>query len=244
VRVANSSTNTTIKGGHRSQRRSCDVVLPGTRSPRDPARSLSPGGHGLSREQVEQVQRDRLIDAIVQVVADKGYDGATVKAIAHRAGVGLNTFYALYRTKEELFLEAYDRGVPTLFEQVHLAFEKGGNSWEKRIEEGISAFTTILSANPGFARFFTVEGTRAGPVVRDRIDEMFESSFAVFGSEGSLAASVDRDRLGMLPFVIGGIYTRVHLWVRSGRVDRLAELAPELTQFVVAVFRSEPKSHA
>ncbi|MFZ0667136.1 MAG: TetR/AcrR family transcriptional regulator [Acidimicrobiales bacterium] len=230
---------TATKGEARPRTATCDVVLPGTRSPRDPARSLPPGGHGLSREHVAEVQRDRLVDAIVQVVADKGYDGATVKAIVHQAGVGLNTFYEHFRSKEDLFLAAYDRGVPTLLESVYSAFEQGGADWEARVEAGISAFMTILSANPGFARFFTVEGTRAGPVVRDRIDEVFENSFAVFGAEGSLVESVNRDRLGMLPFVIGGIYTRVHLWVRSGRTDRLPELAPQLTQFVIAVFRSE-----
>jgi AcrR family transcriptional regulator len=227
-------------GNRGTKRRSaCDVVLPGTRAPRDPDRALPPGGHGLPRAYVAEVQRDRLIDAIVQVVAEQGYDRATIKSIAQRAGVGLNTFYAHYRSKEELFLAAYDRGVPMLFDRVHAAFTQGDVDWTKRIEAGISIFMTILAANPDFARFFTVEGTRAGSVVRDRIDEVFENSFALFGSEGPLIEAIDRDRLGMLPFAIGGIYTRVHLWVRSGRVDRLAELAPELTQFVVAVLQSQ-----
>src|SRR5580658_508353 len=109
---------TAAREGTRSRTTASDVVLPGTRSPRDPARSLPPGGHGLSREHVAEVQRDRLVDAIVQVVADKGYDGATVKAIVHQAGVGLNTFYEHFRSKEDLFLAAYDRGVPTLLESV------------------------------------------------------------------------------------------------------------------------------
>jgi AcrR family transcriptional regulator len=232
---------TAAKGGTRPRANVSDVVLPGTRSPRDPARSLPPGGHGLSREHVAEVQQERLIDAVVQVVADKGYDGATVKAIAQQAGVGLNTFYAHYRSKEELFLAAYDRGVPTLLERVYSEFAGGGNGWEQKVEAGIWAFVTILSANPGFARFFTVEGTRAGSVVRDRIDEVFENSFAVFGPGDRRVENIERERLGMVPFVIGGIYTRVHLWVRSGRTDRLAELAPELTRFVIAVFKSEAR---
>ena len=94
------------------------TVLPGTRSPLDPSRALKVGGHGLPREHVRQVQRDRLIDGFVQVVVEEGYDRAGIKAICRRAGVAFNTFYEYFETKEELFLIAYDAGVTILFDRV------------------------------------------------------------------------------------------------------------------------------
>jgi len=39
---------------------------------------LKVGGHGQPRKYVRQVQRDRLIDGFVQVVAEDGYDAAGI----------------------------------------------------------------------------------------------------------------------------------------------------------------------
>jgi AcrR family transcriptional regulator len=217
------------------------VVLPGTRSPLDPSRALKVGGHGQPREHVRQVQRDRLIDGFVQVVAEEGYDSAGIKSICRRAGVAFNTFYEYFSTKEELFLVAYDAGVKVLFDRVGEAYLAGDVSWEDRVEAGIGEFLQILVDNQPFARFFAIEAVKVGPNAMKRVDEDFERSFAMF-SEATPAAGLAMQVSDLVPLVIGGIYARVYTYIRANNFDRLPELRPVLVEFALALFSGSRSS--
>jgi AcrR family transcriptional regulator len=48
--------------------------------------------------------RDRLGDALIELLKDKGFDAFTVQDVLDRAQVARSTFYAHYRGKEDLFL--------------------------------------------------------------------------------------------------------------------------------------------
>jgi AcrR family transcriptional regulator len=69
---------------------------------------LPRGPHGLTREEVQASQRQRLLDAVLDVVGEYGYAAATVADITTAAGVSRTTFYEQFRNKLDAFLTAYD----------------------------------------------------------------------------------------------------------------------------------------
>jgi AcrR family transcriptional regulator len=69
---------------------------------------LPRGPHGLSREQVEASQRQRILDAVLDVVGERGYAATTVADVTTAAGVSRTTFYEQFRNKLDAFLIAYD----------------------------------------------------------------------------------------------------------------------------------------
>ena len=69
---------------------------------------LPKGPHGLSREQVQASQRQRILDAVLDVVGEHGYAAATVAHVTRAAGISRTTFYEQFRNKQEAFLIAYD----------------------------------------------------------------------------------------------------------------------------------------
>jgi AcrR family transcriptional regulator len=69
---------------------------------------LPRGPHGLTREQVQGSQRQRILDAVLDVVGEHGYAAATVADITTAAGVSRTTFYEQFRNKLDAFLTAYD----------------------------------------------------------------------------------------------------------------------------------------
>jgi len=71
----------------------------GTRLPRGP--------HQLSAEEVEADQRLRLLSAITQLAATKGYCATPVADLIQLAGVSRRTFYALFPNREELLKAAF-----------------------------------------------------------------------------------------------------------------------------------------
>ena len=48
--------------------------------------------------------RERLLAAAREIVEEEGYGGASVMAIAERAGVASGTLYRHFSSKEELFV--------------------------------------------------------------------------------------------------------------------------------------------
>jgi AcrR family transcriptional regulator len=52
--------------------------------------------------------RERLGDALVELIHEKAFDAITVQDVLDRAGVSRSTFYAHYRDKEDLFLSDVD----------------------------------------------------------------------------------------------------------------------------------------
>lgn len=59
--------------------------------------------------------RDRLIEAAGEIFGDQGYDGATVREITRRAKVNLAAINYYFRDKEELYLEALNHAMRTIF---------------------------------------------------------------------------------------------------------------------------------
>ena len=60
-----------------------------------------------SNDKDRRVRRTRnaLIDALLELIAERGYDRTTVQDILDRANVGRSTFYTHFYNKEDLFLE-------------------------------------------------------------------------------------------------------------------------------------------
>ncbi|WP_183407768.1 TetR/AcrR family transcriptional regulator [Nocardioides marmoriginsengisoli] len=212
------------------------VVLPGYYSARDPSRALAVGPHGLPREHVAQVQRERLIDAFVQVVAERGYESAGVKAICKRAGVAYTTFYDQFESKDQLFLAAYDAGIAALFTAARdAAMAADRTSAKATVLAAIGTILQALADNPRFARFFAIEIHKAGPEAQERVDETFEKAFRLYAISG-LSAPIRMSLEDAGPLVIGGAYTRIYFYIRNGRTAELPDLLEVLASFVVFDF--------
>ncbi len=166
------------------------------------ARPLPRGPHRLAREEVLASQRGRMLDAMAEVVALRGYSAATVADVVDRAGVSRKTFYEHFRDKEECFLAAYDAGVEILMATMRDAGDD--------VRSRIGAFLRTLAAEPAFARTFVIEIGAAGPRAlrrRQAVHEAFATmigtapeALACVGATNELVArEVSRDRFAQLP---------------------------------------------
>ena len=114
-----------------------------------------------------QDQRARLLAAITDVVADKGYAAATVADVVRAAGVSRTTFYEQFSSKEACFLEAYERGVERLLEDVRDAVHATDGGWRTQLRAGVRAYLRGLAAEPRFTRTYLLEIHAAGQAALD-----------------------------------------------------------------------------
>jgi AcrR family transcriptional regulator len=128
------------------------------------SRRLPRGRHGLSRATVVRSQRERLLRAMAETMAARGYARTSVADVLRAAGVSRETFYEQFTSKEDCFLAAYDAAAGLLLAEIPRP--GAGAPVADRLEafeRGIGAYLDALAAEPEFARLFLVEVYAAGP---------------------------------------------------------------------------------
>lgn len=125
-----------------------------------------PGGHhGLSREQVAESQRERLLAAVVTVVAARGYRGATVTGIVKEASVSSRVFYEFFDDKEDAFRTAFDVVVTHLEDLLAAAADEHPGDWPRQTIDVLAELTRFFAAEPELARFCLLEPATATPEI-------------------------------------------------------------------------------
>jgi AcrR family transcriptional regulator len=160
--------------------------------------------HRLSREDVARSQRGRILRAVAESVAAKGYAATSVADVIARAGVSRSTFYELYDGKESAFLDAYS-GIEIVQRQLLESFRAGETPLEM-VRGAVRAHLAALAAEPAFAWMFFVEAVAAGPRILARRREATEAFLGVLTTMVELARQRDAaiplpDRPLLLAFV-------------------------------------------
>ena len=195
-----------------------------------------PGGHhGLSRAQIAESQRERLLAAIAQEVAANGYRATTITAVSKLASVSTRDFYGLFESKEECFLAAFDAVLDHL-EQVLTDAAAEEPDWPHQVIAALRAALDFFAAEPALARLCLIEPVSATPAIAIRFRE------AVLACVPALARGrAALDDSSSLPqrtddSLIGGVVTLATRAVLAGRTERLPELLPDLVEFTLGAY--------
>jgi AcrR family transcriptional regulator len=194
-----------------------------------------PGGHhGLSPQQVADSQRERLLAAIVTVVAAKGYRSATVTGIVKEASVSSRAFYEFYDDKEEALLAAFEVVLTHLEELLVEAAAEHPGDWPRQTVAVLSDLTRFLDAEPELARFCLLVPATASPEIIIHFRQsllrgvpFLERGRAERADGPSLPASTEDS-------IIGGLLSLSTRAVTVG--SPLGEILPELAEFALAPY--------
>jgi AcrR family transcriptional regulator len=146
-------------------------------------RSLVASHPDVSPHLTASAQRAKLVEAMVQAVAEKGYAAATVADAVRLARVSRGTFYELFASKEACFADAYRLGVDVLEARVADA-ALPHEDWREQLRAGLRAWLETLAAEPRFARVYLLEAY-AIPHEREAALRRFAKRYgASFGLSG------------------------------------------------------------
>jgi AcrR family transcriptional regulator len=107
------------------------------------------------------VQRARIVQAMVDVVAERGFAGTTVRLVTTRAGVSSRTFYECFDGLEDCFSEVLDLGLARAFELITQAFAQE-DDWQNGVRAALASILAFFDSEPRLARVWFVETMAAG----------------------------------------------------------------------------------
>ena len=196
---------------------------------------LPRGRHGLSRQFVAENQRERIIHAMVEAVAEQGYGEVAVADVIGRAGVSRKTFYENFKSKEDCFLTAYDALIGRLSSAGADAYREA-ERWTDGIRAVLRTTLETFSQDPALARVVLVEILAAGPRALERYDRAMHRVLPMLeaGREQSEHGPELPDKLA--EEILGGVIQTLYMRVLEDQTSTLEDSLGELLYFMLVPF--------
>ena len=203
--------------------------------PRPPARhEQRPGqraGASGMHHSTPPTQRERLIDATIELAAREGLAGLSIAQITGQAGVSSATFYELFSDKEDCALAAFRTSTRCVLERMRPIEADSLESFEQWREQATAALGRMIDAvcsDTAAAWLLFVESLAGGPRVREErraVTSVFQERAERFlFSPAPVGVTLDLPAIAM----IGGIRTIVSRHLRASAEDQLPDLLEDL----------------
>ena len=185
-------------------------------------------------------QRERILDAVAQLSATKGYGAFTIRDIAEVAAVSLDAFYSHFEGKEDAFLVAYEVGHGKALALVEQAYQ-AAPSWALGVKAAIDALFDFLASEPTFAHLALVDALIATPRSAAHARKGF-GGYAEMLIPGIKQAPRRATPAVIVEAIAGGIFELCLTYTLKGRVAELPALLDRTTYFALAPFIGKQKA--
>jgi AcrR family transcriptional regulator len=195
-----------------------------------------PGGHhGLSREQILESQRERLLAAMAHEVAIRGYRRTTITQVVKFASVSTRDFYELFDGKEECFLAAFDAVGNHLTDLISTAAASEPD-WPHQVIAALRSALDFFAAEPDLARLCLLESVSATPTIAIRFREAVLACVPALASGRSELVDPDAVLPETESSIIGGAVSLATRSIIAGEAEKLPDLLPDLVDFTLSPY--------
>jgi AcrR family transcriptional regulator len=198
-------------------------------------------GLAFSREPAIDQRRARILQTMVEVVAERGYAGVSVELVAERARVGRDTFHGLFPDLASCFDVVLDIGLSRALEMIGAAFECE-RSWLTGTRTALASLLGFLDSEPLLARVWLVESLTAGPTALERrernLTRLRERVLALWPepeAKGPPPLAVE----GLVGSVLGVMHTHLVMQEAGPLIELLGPLMGMIVRPYLGVERAE-----
>jgi AcrR family transcriptional regulator len=199
-------------------------------------RILPRGRHKLDPQLVLASQRQRLLEAITELVAARGYPDVTIRDIVTRAGTAKRTFYDHFADKLQCFLAALDVITDTLVAASARLFAVSGTV-RQRCEHSLRGYLELLASMPNTAKVFYLEAIAAGPeAVTRRHDVHLKFARNIIALSRTAALQGEGRELTELHAlaVVGALHQLIYGQLHQHGPDSLLAISDDVVPLAVA----------
>ncbi len=177
-----------------------------------------------ARDRKGAERRAAIMEAAIEVFADRGFHGARISDVAEKASVASGTIYLYFRNKEELLISVFEEKMGLLLDGIGNEL-RGVTDPEERIRRFARWHFLQLRENRAAARVLQIELRLSSRFLTDYRPEKLWAYLNVFGQTVRDGISSGHFRSDIDPFVgmwafFGALDEIAMQWVLSRRPDR------------------------
>ncbi len=182
--------------------------------------------------------REKILVAMAEAVAKRGYQGTTVEHIVKRAGVARNTFYESFKNREACLLAGFEEALAEVSERATVAAAKE-TEWPLQVRAALAVLLDWVAENPALARTCLVESMTVGPEALERYEKVLQG-YAPLLAQGRAGTEGPEELPDMLEdLIVGGIVWMIHQRLLRGEADRVPALLPTMLEFALTPYLGE-----
>lgn len=187
--------------------------------------------NGAVRERLADLQRARIVSAMVDVAAQRGAGSVTVAHVVERSGVSRRTFYENFEDREHCLLASFERALTLTSQRVIPAYESE-NGWSGRIRAGLITFLAFCDQEPSLARMLVCESQASGPRVAQRRADILERLTRIV-DQGRKEGKAENLSPLAAEGTIGGLLAVIQARLTEAKRKPLISLTNELMSMIV-----------
>lgn len=202
---------------------------------------LPAGRADLPEPLIAHSQRERILTAMAETCASKGYGATTIADICEPAGVSRATFYELFKDKEDCLQASMELSLADAMGRIVEVYSPD-KPWATMVRDAAATFLELLATRPDFARMALIEAPAAG----GRAFEMYASGKRVLQAlldrgrndpieEQAIPSSAGRGALAAAESLIVG-------QILAGNTERLPELLPDIVYIVTIPYLGQDEA--
>jgi AcrR family transcriptional regulator len=164
-------------------------------------------------------QRRRIREGLLEIIAEQGYAGLTVRQLAGRAGVSTRSFYQHYPNKEACFLAAHQNVTRRVLQGVEAA-RLNADRADRRLALAVDAIVGEWASDPRAARLMLLDAYAAGA------SSLKQARLASRSIEARIGECLDYgpEGAGLEPLAAEAVVAGIVSAVRSCLLDDQADL--------------------
>jgi len=182
--------------------------------------------------------RERLLEAVLLVSGERGYEHISVQDVIERAGTSRATFYKHFGDKEDCFAQAYREAANWLYRRL-TGLAKRQSTWREGLRVALAELLEVCARQTALARALIVEPHAAGGTALAEHDLVMERLSGAIDSARREISSRQAPPPVTATFMVGAIETLVRAKLMSDEPETAPEMLPGLLHFVVMQFYGE-----
>jgi AcrR family transcriptional regulator len=196
----------------------------------------------VTRSSAHADQRRRILRAVGELVAERGYADVTVELIVKRARVSFKTFYKHFAGKQECFVALFEAAVANTEKTIRRRLAAETGPWSDQVVLALRTLIEEIVSDPVIARAVIVESPTAGPAITDRYERATKALVPLFreGRElnprGSELPDTIEDTLA------GSVFWSAYQRLIVGEADELAAYLPVLLELVLRTYLGQAEA--
>lgn len=200
-----------------------------------------PSARRVSRED----KRRRIVDAAVEVFAEKGFFGARVSEIAEAAGVADGTIYLYFKSKDDILIAIFEEKMAEILVRFHALLAEHDEP-EAKMRRYVNEHLRLVAEQPRLMQVLTVELRQSARFMKEYSPQAFGKYLALVGGILEEGQKKGQFRRGLDPAVFrralfGAIDELAREWVLRGSRDaghpNLESVGEQLGDFIIRGLR-------
>lgn len=186
-------------------------------------------------------ERDRVLQAVTALCAERGYEETTVDDVIERAGVSIGELEVMFADKVEMVVTAIDAVIGETVTAISSSYSADRSEWDSALL-GIKAILEMMAAHPSGAKLSFVAARHMGP---PQISETYRAGIKIIHAmlerlweySGS-AVQPGTTARGAL----GGAEAVVRREIMAGRIEQLPRLLPDFVYGAMTPFLGQEEA--